>query len=142
VQAAIRSDIRGDRGVTLYRSSRRIIRVFKGLSVNNRIALCLRVGALSVIAWMYIGGRPPAGAQHSSDQVVPTERVVTRTDEDQDIAISKLQEFKLNQENWNKQTGTDVAALNGSVSKFYGGLGVLMVLTTGAVGLQFKKRAA
>lgn len=118
-----------------------IISRFKRLSVNNRIALCLRVGALCVIAWMFIGGRPPAGAQHS-DQVLATERIISRTDEDQDIAISKLQEFKLNQENWNKQTGTDVAALNASVSKFYGGLGVLMVLTTGAVGLQFKKKTA
>lgn len=119
----------------------RIISIFQGLSVNKRISICLWVGALSVMGWMFVGGHPPAGAQHS-DQVVNTEHVITRTDEDQDIAISKLQEFKLNQENWNRQTGTDVAMLNASVSKFYGGLGVLMALTTGAVGLQFKRRAA
>lgn len=123
--------------MTGYRSV--IISRFKRLSVNNRIALCLRVGALCVIAWMFVGGRPPAKAQHSEQA---PEHVITRPDEDRDLAIVKLQEFKLNQENWNKQTGADVANLSASVARFYGGLGVIGFMTAGAVGFQFKKRAA
>jgi hypothetical protein len=117
----------------------RIISRFQGLSVNNRIALCLKVGALSVILWMAVSGRPPASAQHG---VVTTERVVTQTDEAQDLEISKLQEFKLNQENWNKQTGTAVDLLNTRTNEFWGGMSVIGALIAGSVGIQFRKRSA
>jgi hypothetical protein len=107
--------------------------------VNNRITLCLRVGALAIIAWMFVSGRPPAGAQHPG-QVLSTEHVVTRTDEDQDLAISKLQEFRANQEAWNKLTGDEVALSSQRTNQFWGGIVVIGALITGSVGLQFRRK--
>lgn len=107
--------------------------------MNNRITLCLRVGALAVIAWMFISGRPPAGAQRSG-QIMSTEHVVTRTDEDQDLAISKLQEFRSNQENWNRQTGATLELASSRTNQFWGGIVVIGALITGSVGLQFRRK--
>ena len=112
---------------------------FQGLSVNNRIALCLKIGALSIALWVFIIGKPPAKAEHP-EQVLATERIITRTDEDQDLAISKLQEFRANQEAWNKQTGDDVALAKARTDQFWGGVVVIGALITGSVGLQFRRK--
>lgn len=90
-----------------------------------------------------LSGRPPAKAQDA----VPTQRMVTSTDESQDIEIGKLQDFKKNQEAWNAQTGKDVAdALSTSHAtdnKLSGGLGLITIFTLLGIGFQFSgKRKA
>jgi hypothetical protein len=124
---------------------------FLGLSVNNRIAFIFRAGVLATCALLSFGiGHPPARAQRQP--VIATERVVTEADKDQDIALSKLQEFQRNQESWNAQTGTQVAQaihtgeensrnisnINGAMA---GGLGLISVFTFGAMIFQLKKKA-
>ena len=73
---------------------------------NQRATLCLRTGVLAVAAYIAFAGKPSANGQTT---VVQTEGVVRHIDEEQDISLSKLAEFQRNQENWNKQTGSDLA---------------------------------
>lgn len=132
-----------------------------GLSINNRIVFIFRCGVLATCGFcILLLGHPPAKAQRQQQvqQIVPTERVVTAKDEAQDIAISKFEEFKNNQENWNHQTGKQISdqakaleenrllAQSNAVAISHidggigGGLALIAVFTFGAMIFQLKKK--
>lgn len=108
------------------------------MTLNNRILLITRCAVIASATLLIASGHPPAKAQ---DRVVSTQRMVTSTDENQDIEIGKLQDFKKNQEAWNAQTGKDVAdALTTSHAtndKLTGGLTFITVCTLLGIGFQF-----
>jgi hypothetical protein len=110
----------------------------KGLSANNRILLITRCAVIACGILLMVEGRPPAKAQ---DAVIPTQRMVSSTDETQDIEIGKLQDFKRNQEAWNAQTGKDVAdalaTSHATDNKLSGGLTLITIFTLLGIGFQF-----
>lgn len=113
----------------------------KGLSVNNRILLITRCAVVACGILIMFSGHPPAKAQDA----IPTQRMVTSTDESQDIEIGKLQDFKKNQEAWNAQTGKDVAdalaTAHATNDKLSGGLGLITLFTLLGIGFQFTGKA-
>lgn len=118
------------------------LRLFKGLSVTNRIVLTLRCGVIATVLLLAIQGHPPAKAQDTDrPRVVATEPMVSSTDEKQDIAIGKLQDFKNNQEAWNSQTGRDtseaLSTARATDNKLNGGITLIGLMTALGIGFQF-----
>lgn len=113
------------------------------MTLNNRILLVTRCAVIACGLLLIFSGHPPSRAQ----EPIPTQRMVSSTDETQDIEIGKLQDFKKNQEAWNTQTGKDVAdALTlsrATDNKLSGGLGLITLFTGLGIGFQFipKKKA-
>jgi hypothetical protein len=105
---------------------------FEGLPVQRRVMQIVYGAVFCIGALVLVQGRPPAHGQ-----TIAVEPVVTHTDETQDIALSKLQEFKTNQEEWNKQTGSQVGSLLRDVTYLYGGIAGIMGIA--AIGV-FKVR--
>lgn len=117
-----------------------------GLSVNNRIAFFLRLCFLSICLFMALRGRPPA---HAAQQNVRS--VITSEDAAQDIALTRMGEFKTNQDNWNRDTGSKIGELdsriralestqNDTKNEMRGWFSALTVLSILATIFQLKKK--
>lgn len=119
-----------------------LLRLYKGLSVTNRIVLTLRCGILATVVLLAIQGHPPAKAQDTDrPRVVATETMISTIDSDQNNALGKLQDFKTNQESWNAQTGKEVAealtTARATDNKLNGGITLIGLMTAVGIGLQF-----
>lgn len=73
-------------------------------SMNSKIALTLKIGVFIICAVLAFDGKPPAHAeiQWSKATSISTEDV------QQDIQLSKMSEWQINQEYWNKQTSDNL----------------------------------
>lgn len=112
-----------------------IIKRVMGLSVKNRIRLILQVGAFTIAIYTFVLGHPPAAAQR---QPVAVQRVITLDDEKRDIAIDDLQTFEKNQNNWNHDTGIELAAHDSAINRFWGGIVVIGLMIGGSIGITLK----
>jgi len=119
-----------------------------GLSVNNRIAFFLRLCFLFICLFAALNGRPPALASQQS--ISP---VITTADAQQDIALTKMGEFKVNQDSWNKETGLKISELDARVralestqndtkNEMRGWFSALTVLSILATFFQLRKKTS
>lgn len=116
------------------------------MTVNNKIALGLRVFCLGVGILLMIQGHPPASGQQSS-----TLNSMSVEDEARDMKLTQIQEWHIEQaginalhdaqihelQNEAKQDASDLASFHGEVA---GGVGLMTILTGLAVFFQLKKK--
>lgn len=111
-----------------------------GMSLNHRIALFLRIGALCVGTCILLQGHPPASGQ------------ITTEDQQQDIQLSRLNEWRVSKdadidrlEKANAEVITRINNIDNNVSDLQGevkgGVGFMTALTGLAVFFQLKKKA-
>lgn len=121
-----------------------------GLSVNNKIVLGLRTAIIVVGLYYAVGGKPPAKAQFIAAPA-PVASVITNEDSQQDIQLSKVNEWHVGQQEYNATIGAKLEELTHRIDKLADdnstlqgtikGGGLLLAALSGlAVFFQLKKR--